>query len=82
VSEAKLEDLVKSALVRVAPDLDGLEVVPDERFRDQFEIDSMDMLNFVIALHRATGMEIPERDYTKLETLSGCVAYLKAKGLG
>jgi acyl carrier protein len=42
----------------------------------------MDLLNFVIELHRATGIDIPERDYPKLETLAGCVAYLKTKGLG
>jgi acyl carrier protein len=39
-------------------------------------IDSMDFLNFVIALHKEFKTEIPEKDYPKLTTLDGCVAYL------
>lgn len=82
MTDAELADLVKSSLFRVAPDLEGEEMVPDVPFRDQFEVDSMDLLNFVIALHKATGIDIPERDYARLETLSGCIAYLRAKGYG
>jgi acyl carrier protein len=36
----------------------------------------MDFLNFVIALHKQLHVDIPERDYRKLGTLNGCVAYL------
>ena len=38
------EKIVKDALFSVAPDLEGEEIVPDETFRDQFEIDSIDFL--------------------------------------
>ena len=80
MTDAELADLVKSTLIKVAPDLEGEKFATDTNFREQFEVDSMDLLNFIIALHQATGIDIPERDYGKLETLSGCVAYLKAKG--
>jgi hypothetical protein len=36
----------------------------------------MDFLNFVIALHEATRIDIPERDYPQLASLNGCIAYL------
>ena len=36
----------------------------------------MDVLNFVITLHAALGVEIPEADYPKLATLDGCVDYV------
>ena len=81
MTDVELAELVKSALFKVAPDLEGEEIAAERRFRDQFEVDSMDLLNFVIELHRATGIDIAERDYPKLETLAGCVEYLKAKGL-
>ena len=71
--------IVKENLLAVAPDLEGLDIVPDETFRDQFEIDSMDFLNFVIGLSKATGRDIPEADYPQLETLAGCVAYLSSQ---
>jgi acyl carrier protein len=81
VTDPELAELVKSSLFKVAPDLEGEEIAAEKRFRDQFEVDSMDLLNFVIELHRVTGIDISERDYPKLETLAGCVRYLKEKGL-
>ena len=42
---------------------------PDVGFREQLDIDSMDFLNFVIALHKELHVEIPEKDYPKLATL-------------
>jgi acyl carrier protein len=82
MTDSEISELVTSTLIKVAPDLEGEVFAADAPFREQFEVDSMDLLNFVIALHKATGLDIPERDYAKLETLSGCVAYLKGKGYG
>lgn len=52
---------------------------PGINFRDQLDLDSMDFLNFVLALHDRLRVEIPETDYPKLYTLDGAVAYLTAK---
>jgi acyl carrier protein len=67
---------VLRALGRVAPEADLDNLKPDIGFREQLDIDSMDFLNFVIALHKSFRIEIPEKDYPKLATLDGCVAYL------
>ena len=80
MSDTALSDLIKTCLFSVAPDLEGQPIDPDEPFRDQFEIDSMDFLNFIIALHKATGVDIPEKNYPKLESLAGCLRYLEKKG--
>ena len=79
MNESQLKDAVVDALVSVAPDVEAEELEPDVNFRDQFDFDSMDYLNFVIALHEALGVDIPEVDYPKLSSLDGCVGYLKAK---
>ncbi len=70
------EGVVKDALFSVAPDLEGEKIDPDKTFRDQFEIDSIDFLNFVIRLSKASGIDIPEEDYPELESLQDAVAYL------
>ena len=75
----ELRDLIKRTLFDVAPDLEGEEVIPDEPFTEQFEIDSMDFLNFVVGLHKATGIDIPEADYPKLATLSDAAIYLQGR---
>jgi acyl carrier protein len=82
MSDDDLAELVKKMLIGVAPDIEGEDFDPDETFRDQFEIDSMDFLNFVIALNKATGLAIPEADYPQLQSLSGAVTYLKDHSAG
>lgn len=62
-----------------APEVDFANVHPDKPLRDQIDLDSMDYLNFLIALHKELGLDIPERDYPKMATLNGCVDYLAAR---
>ena len=67
-------------LNEIAPDVDPAGVIPAVNFRDQFDFDSMDTLNFAIALHRDLGIDVPEADYSRLASLDKCVAYLAEKG--
>jgi len=75
MNEQKLRDSVLAVLQDVAPDMDVATVDPDANFRDQFDFDSMDFLNFAIGLNAKFGVEIPETDYPKLSNLSGCETY-------
>jgi len=63
-------------LASIAPEADFSTLAGDEDLRDALDLDSMDFLNFVIALHEQTGIDIPEPDYPKLRTLDGAVSYL------
>jgi acyl carrier protein len=76
VTGDELRATVLRCLGEVAPEADPARVKPDVSFRDQLDLDSMDFLNFVIALHQALGVDVPEVDYPKLATLDGCVGYL------
>jgi acyl carrier protein len=70
---------VLQLVTEIAPDVDPATVIPGVDFRDQFDFDSMDTLNFAIALHRELGIDVPEADYAQLASLDKCVAYLAAK---
>ncbi len=74
-----LRDTVLDALSDVAPELERDKIDPRADLRNQLDLDSMDFLNFVVGLHKALGVDIPEADYRKIATLDGCVAYLAAK---
>ena len=77
------EDLrakIMALLTTVAPEADGQDLKPNVNLRDQLDLDSMDFLNFVVAIHNEFGMEIPEVDYPKLSTLEGCAAYVAEHG--
>ncbi len=76
MNEQQLREIVISVLSQVAPDSDPYAIDPDASLSDQLDIDSMDFLNIVVAIHERTGIEVPERDYPKLGTLNDAVAYL------
>jgi acyl carrier protein len=78
----KREELAARILALVtgiAPDVDPATVIPGIDFRDQFDFDSMDTLNFAIELHREFSVEVPEAEYSRLASLDKCVAYLAEK---
>ncbi len=79
MSEIEIRKIVQEELNNIAPEVDLTTVDPAADLREAIDIDSMDFLNFVTALHHRTGIDIPEIDYPKLATLSGIVAYLEAK---
>lgn len=70
---------VLQVLGQIAPEVDLASVEPNVNLRDQLDLDSMDFLNFLIALDKELKVEIPERDYGKLATLDACVNYLAAR---
>lgn len=68
-------------LTAVAPDIEAADVREDDHIQDDLELDSMDVLNLVAALHKRLGVDIPEDDYPRIETLAKAVHYL-AERLG
>jgi acyl carrier protein len=77
VDSAELESAVRAALGEVAPDVDPAAVDADADFHDDLGLDSMDTLNLAIALHDATGVDVPERDYPRIASVRQCVEYLR-----
>jgi acyl carrier protein len=67
---------VLAELRRIAPEVEEGELAPAKPLRDQVDLDSMDWLNFIVALHERFKVEIPESDYARLGTLEQTVAYL------
>ncbi len=70
---------VVHALHRVAPEADLRSVPDDANLREAIDLDSMDVLNFFIALHDLLAVDIAESDYGRLTTIDNCVAYLNEK---
>lgn len=75
----QIRSAVLESIESVAPEVDASVIDPADDLRDVLDIDSMDFLNFVGAMHSKLQIEIPEADYPKLETIGGCVAYVAAK---
>ena len=79
MTKEEIRTSVLRILGRIAPEADLSQIKSDLRLREQLDIDSMDLLNFVIGLHKELKIDIPETDYPKLATFDGCVNYLAAR---
>jgi len=75
----KVKQIVLDIIAEIAPDEDLSNVQPDKRLRDQLDLDSMDFLDIVMELRKQHGIEVPEDDYTRLESLDSCAEYLLPK---
>ena len=76
------EGALKAAILAIAPEADFDTLGPGEDMREALDLDSMDFLNVMIALHQATGIDIPEADYPQLFSFEQAVAYLRVRAQG
>ena len=72
----EIEKIVLEEISNIAPDADVATLDPREDLREAIDLDSMDMLNLVAALHQRLGVDIPEADAGNFVTLTGAVSYL------
>ena len=68
---------IRTELTRVIPELESEHFRADRSIRDQLDIDSMDLLNFVIGLSKSFGLPIPEVDYKRIATVDALVDYVE-----
>jgi acyl carrier protein len=78
-TQSDLKSTVLLTLAQIAPEADLEKIDPDLSFREQLDLDSMDLLNFVVSLHNALGVDIPEADYPQLASLNASLRYLSEK---
>ena len=79
MTQSDIRAVVREELGNIAPEMDLATISPAADLREALDIDSMDFLNFIAAIHHRLGVDVPELDYPKLITLDGAVKYLEAK---
>ena len=79
MNETEIKTRVIAIIKSIAPEVEEGELRADRPLRDQIDLDSMDWLNVLVALHDKLHVDIPEADYGKLVTLDNLVGYLREK---
>jgi acyl carrier protein len=79
MDKTEIRAVVLSTLTGIAPEVEVGELDASRPLRDQVDLDSMDWLNFLIALHERLHVDIPEADYAKLVTLDDLTDYLTGR---
>jgi acyl carrier protein len=74
------QDDVRAGILRalrsIAPEMDPSTLKPDMDLREQIDLDSMDVMNFVVAVEEELGVAVPDTDVAGLTTLDEWLAYL------
>ena len=70
---------IKKAIIgqiyEIAPEFEGEAIPEKENLQRALEIDSFDFLHLLTALKEVLGVEVPEADYAKVDTLEHMAAY-------
>jgi len=75
----ELRRALLDCLGRIAPEVDLAALRPAQRLRDQVDLDSVDWMNFLVAVHAALGIDIPDADAALLTTLDQLIDYCIAR---
>ena len=62
-------------ILEIAPEIEEEEIEPNENIQRSLEIDSFDFLKILTALNDQLGIEVPEADYGKVDTLENMANY-------
>jgi acyl carrier protein len=73
---ASIEERVTNIVVDLLG-VDAERVVPEARFRDDLEADSLDLVELIMAFEEEFGGDISDEDAQKITTVGEAVAYLK-----
>jgi acyl carrier protein len=76
MSRDEIRQTVLHTLWSLAPEAEGQPLAEDADLREELDLDSMDFLNLVTALHEALHVDIPEAVYARVGSLQGMVEYL------
>lgn len=57
-------------------DVDAADVLDDKSFTDDLDVDSLSMVEVVVAAEEKFGVKIPDDDVQSLKTVGDAVAYI------
>ncbi len=59
--------------------IDGADITAETSFKDDLEVDSLDLFELVMALEEEFGVEIPSEDLEKITTVGAVISYIESK---
>jgi len=78
-TQQNIQQTILEAIQEVAPEIEQDDIDVDEDIREECDLDSMDFLNYLIALKKSTGVSIAEGDYSQVNTFNKMLSYLSEK---
>ncbi|GAA4435907.1 acyl carrier protein [Pontibacter saemangeumensis] len=79
MTDEEIKQTLLRELKQVAPDTEPEMLQPDDDIRRVLGIDSFDYLQFIVKLDEQFGIETPEEDYGKIQTLKELTDYVRVR---
>ena len=70
---------IKEIVVEVAG-IDAGKIAMDKKFTDDLDVDSLSMVEVVVAAEEKFGVKIPDEEVTKMATVGDAVNFIVANG--
>ena len=65
-------------VVDIAPEVNTDDLDHNDDIRDELDLDSMDFIRLLEGIDKALGVNIPESDYSKVNTLQSMAEYVSS----
>jgi acyl carrier protein len=78
MSDGDILERLKKLIVELL-EVDETKVVPEASFVDDLGADSLDVIELITAVEDTFGIEIPDEDTEKLQTVQDAVNYIESK---
>jgi acyl carrier protein len=79
MSEKSIEERVKEIIVEQLG-VNAEQVTPEAKFIEDLGADSLDTVELVMAFEEAFGVEVPDEDAEKLQSVGNVISYIEDKG--
>ncbi|MFZ5850681.1 MAG: acyl carrier protein [Actinomycetota bacterium] len=77
------QEEILSGLAEIVNEIAGIpasDVEPDKSFTDDLDVDSLSMVEVVVAAEERFGVKIPDDEVKNLRTVGDAVAYIQRAG--
>jgi len=78
MSDGNILERLKKLIVELL-EVEETKVVPGASFIDDLGADSLDLIEFITAAEDAFGIEIPDEDAEKIQTVQDALNYIESK---
>ena len=75
MTKDEIKNIIIKTILEIAPDIEEDEIEENENIQRSLEIDSFDFLKILTAMNEELGVEVPEADYSKVDTLEHMADY-------
>ena len=76
MTKEEIKKKIIEQIYEIAPEHEGETIPENENIQRSLEIDSFDFLNLLTALNEELGVEVPESDYSEVDTVEHMADYI------